>query len=65
MIVGTPHGRRNPQFLGVHAYLVSIKRAWISAVITCVGMQIIRWGETLSSRADGKSALQVRLCGSL
>jgi hypothetical protein len=34
MIVGTTHGRRNPQFLGVHAYLLSIKRAAIREIIT-------------------------------
>jgi hypothetical protein len=44
MIVGTPHGRRNPQFLGVHADLFSIKRAGISEVIADVGMQITWWG---------------------
>lgn len=52
MIVGTPHGRRNPQFLGVHADLFSIKRAGISEVIADVGMQITWWGETPSSHAD-------------
>ena len=46
MIVGTPHGRRNPQFLGVHAYLFSIKRAGISEVTTDVGMQIIGGART-------------------
>ena len=34
MIVGTPHGRRNPQFLGVHAYLLSINRAGIPEATT-------------------------------
>ena len=34
MIVGTTHGRRNPQFLGVHACLLSIKRAASSEIIT-------------------------------
>jgi hypothetical protein len=57
MIVGTPHGRRNPQFLGVHAYLFSIKRAGISEVTTDVGMQIIWWGENTACReAAGSSS---------
>jgi hypothetical protein len=63
MIVGTAHGRRNPQFLGVHACLLSIKRAAFSEIIT-EWLILAPLAERLLSLCEQSCRIQIRKAGS-